>query len=116
MTWRARSGRGVVASKTSKDIRNESRFMVLRSAYARGTVTRAEISAETALSPATVTTLVGELVGEGVLQEAGRISSRGGRPAASFQAHPRRRALLAADAAEASVHVALFQCALATRH
>src|SRR5690625_5715219 len=72
MTWRARSGRGVVASKTSKDIRNESRFMVLRSAYARGTVTRAEISAETGLSPATVTTLVGELVGEEVLREAGR--------------------------------------------
>src|SRR5690625_6987100 len=105
MTWRARSGRGVVASKTSKDIRNESRFMVLRSAYARGTVTRAEISAETGLSPATVTTLVGELVGEEVLREAGRISSRGGRPTATFQANPRRGTLLAVDRSEEHVHV-----------
>src|SRR5699024_12271196 len=99
MTWRARSGRGVVASKTSKDIRNERRFMVLRSAYARGTVTRAEISAETALSPATVTTLVGERVGEEVLREAGRISSRGVRHIATFHANRRRRTLLGAEVA-----------------
>ena len=102
-----------MASKTSKDIRNESRFMVLRSAYARGTVTRAEISAETGLSPATVTTLVGELVGEEVLREAGRISSRGGRPTATFQANPRRGTLLAVDVAETYVHVDLFDLALA---
>ncbi|HJB11847.1 MAG TPA: ROK family transcriptional regulator [Candidatus Brachybacterium merdavium] len=102
-----------MASKTSKDIRNESRFKVLRSAYARGTVTRAEISAETGLSPATVTTLVGELVGEDVLREAGRISSRGGRPTATFQANPRRGTLLAVDVAETYVHVDLFDLALA---
>ncbi len=53
--------------KTSKDIRNESRFMVLRSVYVRGTVTRAQISADAGLSPAAATTVVGELVAEGIL-------------------------------------------------
>ncbi|MGY5765265.1 ROK family protein [Brachybacterium sp. DNPG3] len=102
-----------MAAKTSKDIRNESRFMVLRSVYARGTVTRAQISAETELSPATVTTLVGELLDEGVLREAGRISSQGGRPTSTFQANPQRGALLAVDVAETYVRVELYDLALA---
>ena len=53
-----------MATKTSKDIRNESRFMVLRAVYSGGTVSRAQVAAETGLSPATVNTLVGELVHE----------------------------------------------------
>jgi predicted NBD/HSP70 family sugar kinase len=102
-----------VAAKSSKDIRNESRFMVLRTVYARHTVTRAQISAETGLSPATVTTLVGELVEEGVLREAGQVSSQGGRPTATFQANPGRGALLAVDVAETYVRVDLFDISLA---
>ncbi|MGP5076771.1 ROK family protein [Brachybacterium alimentarium] len=102
-----------MATKTSKDIRNESRFMVLRTVYALHTVTRAQISAETGLSPATVTTLVGELVDEGVLREAGQISSQGGRPTATFQANPQRGALLAVDVAETYVRVDLFDTSLA---
>ena len=102
-----------MAAKSSKDIRNESRFMVLRTVYAHHTVTRAEISAETGLSPATVTTLVGELVEEGVLREAGQVSSQGGRPTATFQANPSRGALLAVDVAETYVRVDLFDISLA---
>lgn len=102
-----------MAAKSSKDIRNESRFMVLRTVYARHTVTRAQISAETGLSPATVTTLVGELVEEGVLREAGQVSSQGGRPTATFQANPGRGALLAVDVAETYVRVDLFDISLA---
>lgn len=101
-----------MAAKSSKDIRSESRFMVLRSVYVHGTVTRAQISAETGLSPATVTTLVGELVDEGVLREAGQISSQGGRPTATFQANPRRGTLLAVDVAETYVRVDLFDTSL----
>lgn len=98
--------------KTSKDIRNESRFMVLRSVYVRGTVTRAQISTDAGLSPATVTTLVGELVAEGILREAGQVSSHGGRPTATFQADPERGALLAVDVAETYVRVDLFDVSL----
>ncbi|EWS79490.1 ROK family transcriptional regulator [Brachybacterium phenoliresistens] len=102
-----------MATKTSKDIRNESRFMVLRSVYAGGTVTRAQVAAETALSPATVATLVGELVEEGVLREAGRISSQGGRPTVTFQANPQRGRLLAIDVAETYVRLDVYDLALA---
>lgn len=101
-----------MAAKSSKDIRSESRFMVLRTVYVHGTVTRAQVSAETGLSPATVTTLVGELVDEGVLREAGQISSQGGRPTATFQANPQRGALLAVDVAETYVRVDLFDTSL----
>jgi predicted NBD/HSP70 family sugar kinase len=101
-----------VATKTSKDIRNESRFLVLRTVYAQGTVTRAQVSTETGLSPATVTTLVGELVDEGVLREAGQISSQGGRPTSTFQANPARGALFAVDVAETYVRVDLFDASL----
>lgn len=102
-----------MATKTSKDIRSESRFMVLRAVYARHTVTRAQISVETGLSPATVTTLVGELVQEGVLREAGQVSSQGGRPTATFQANPGRGGLLAVDVAETYVRVDLYDISLA---
>lgn len=102
-----------MAAKSSKDIRSESRFMVLRTVYVHGTVTRAQVSAETGLSPATVTTLVGELVDEGVLREAGQISSQGGRPTVTFQANPQRGALLAVDVAETYVRVDLFDTSLA---
>lgn len=102
-----------MATKTSKEIRNGSRFMVLRSVYVRGTVTRAQISADAGLSPATVTTLVGELVAEGVLREAGQVSSQGGRPTVTFQADPDRGALLAVDVAETYIRVDLFDVSLA---
>ena len=59
-----------MATKTSKDIRSESRFMVLRTVYARGTVTRAQVSAETGLSPATVT----KLMDRGSTQTVGIVS------------------------------------------
>ncbi|MEE1650610.1 ROK family transcriptional regulator [Brachybacterium sp. J144] len=99
-------------TKTSQSIRHESRFLVLRTIYARTTISRAEISAHTGLSAATVTTLVGELLEEGVVREAGQISSRGGRPTATFQANPGRGALLAVDVAETYVRVDLFDTAL----
>lgn len=102
-----------MATKTSKDIRHESRFLVLRTIYSRTTISRAEISALTGLSAATVTTLVGELLEEGVVREAGQISSRGGRPTATFQANPGRGVLLAVDVAETYVRVDLFDTSLA---
>ncbi|MFC0672676.1 ROK family transcriptional regulator [Brachybacterium hainanense] len=102
-----------MAMKTSRDIRNESRFMVLRAVYAGGTVTRAQVATETGLSPATVATLVGELVEEGVLREAGRISSQGGRPTSTFQANPQRGRLLAIDVAETYVRLDVYDLALA---
>jgi len=101
-----------MATKTSKDIRNESRFMVLRAVYSFGTVSRAQIAAETGLSAATVTTLVGELLRAGVLREAGRISSRGGRPTATFQVDAERGRLIAVDVAETYVRLDLYDLGL----
>lgn len=104
-----------MATKTSKDIRNESRFMVLRAVYSGGTVSRAQVAAETGLSPATVNTLVGELVHEGILREAGQISSQGGRPTSTFQPNPDRGFFVAVDVAETYVHLDLYDLALTQR-
>jgi predicted NBD/HSP70 family sugar kinase len=99
--------------RTSSDIRNESRFAVLRDVTTQVTVTRPGIAQATGLSVATVNTLVEELVRQEVLQEAGRISSRGGRPITTFQVNAHRGLLVGVDVAETYLEVDLFDIAFA---
>lgn len=99
--------------RTSEDIRKESRFALLRAVHAHRTVTRATLSAVTGLSVATVNTLVEQFLAEGILHEAGRISSHGGRPTTTFQTAPERGLLVGVDVAETYVRADLFDLSFA---
>ncbi|HVK34132.1 MAG TPA: hypothetical protein VM428_00585, partial [Microlunatus sp.] len=66
--------------RTTRDIRSASRFAVLRGLYTLGMPTRQELASLTGLSFATVANIVNELLGIGMLVEAGREDSNGGRP------------------------------------
>ena len=98
--------------RTSKDIRNESRFALLRGLYSLGTATRQELAATTGLSFATISNIVGELVEVGVLVEAGREDSGGGRPVTRLKISPERGALVGVDIAETYIHVDVYDLAL----
>src|SRR5699024_6079806 len=102
-----------VAAKSPEDIRDERRLMVLRTGYARHTVTRALIGAEPGQTPASATTLVGERVAEVVLRAADQVCSQRGHPTVNTHAKPGRGAVLAVDVAETYVRVDLFDISLA---
>jgi predicted NBD/HSP70 family sugar kinase len=98
--------------RTSKDIRNESRFALLRGLYSLGTATRQELASATGLSFATIANIVGELIDVGVLVEAGREDSGGGRPVTRLRISPARGALVGVDIAETYLHVDVYDLAL----
>jgi predicted NBD/HSP70 family sugar kinase len=101
-----------IGKRTTRDIRNASRFAVLRGMYAVGTPTRQELAQLTGLSFATVSTIVNELFGIGLLAEAGREDSGGGRPRARLKLAAERGLLLGVDVAETYIHVDVFDAAL----
>ncbi|WP_407359212.1 ROK family transcriptional regulator [Microbacterium sp. LTA6] len=74
---------GRVGSKAL--IREINEALVLDVVRRRGTTSRAEITSSTGLSPATVTGITGQLVGEGLLLESDVLRGTGGRPARLLQ-------------------------------
>ncbi|CUM36954.1 ROK family transcriptional regulator [Streptomyces venezuelae] len=103
--------------RTSQDIRRLNRFEVLRHVYAGpGAMSRQDLAAATGLSFATVANLTAELLEAGVLTEAGREDSSGGRPRTRLAVNAERGALIGVDIAETSVHAELFDLTLAVRH
>jgi predicted NBD/HSP70 family sugar kinase len=98
--------------RTSRDIRTANRYGVLRQIIARSPTSRQELAAATGLSLATVATLVGELLGLGMLTEVGFEDSAGGRPRGLVAVDTSGGALIGVDIAETYVRVELFDLAL----
>jgi predicted NBD/HSP70 family sugar kinase len=99
--------------RSSRDIRLANRFDVLRQIVASTAVSRQEIVVATGLSLATVSTLVGELLDLGLLEEVGYEDSGGGRPRGLIAVTARGGVLVGVDVAETYVHVELFNPKLA---
>ncbi|MEU6097242.1 ROK family transcriptional regulator [Streptomyces sp. NPDC047079] len=97
---------------TSRDIRTANRYEVLRRIIARSPTSRQELAAATGLSLPTVATLVGELIGLGMLNEVGFEDSAGGRPRGLVAVDASGGALIGVDIAETYVRVELFDLAL----
>ncbi|QGV77020.1 ROK family transcriptional regulator [Streptomyces ficellus] len=106
-----------MAKRTAQDIRRRNRFDALRCVFAApGPVSRQDIAETTGLSFATAANLATELLEAGVLREAGREESKGGRPRARLAVNAERGALIGIDVAETSVQVELFDLALSVLH
>jgi predicted NBD/HSP70 family sugar kinase len=98
--------------RTSRDIRTANRYRVLRQAIAESPASRPRLAEATGLSQATVATLVGELLGRGMLVDAGAEDSGGGRPRGLLAVNPVGGALIGVDVAETYVHVEVVDLAL----
>ncbi|MFI2425271.1 ROK family transcriptional regulator [Streptomyces sp. NPDC018955] len=98
--------------RTSRDIRTANRYQVLRQIIAASPTSRQELAAATGLSLATVATLVGELLGLGMITEVGFEDSAGGRPRGLVAVDAPGGALIGVDLAETYVRVELFDLAL----
>lgn len=70
-------------------IRGINRSIVLNVIKTRGMISRAELAHEIGLSPATVTTITGDLIDEGLVFEKETGDSKGGRPPIMLALNPR---------------------------
>ncbi|WP_234417842.1 ROK family transcriptional regulator [Miniimonas sp. S16] len=97
---------------TSRDIRSESRLDVMKALLVAGEASRNELVRETGLSPATVATVVGELITAGIVTE-GRTTSGGiGRPTRVLHINAARGLVVGVDVAETYVRATVFNTSL----
>jgi predicted NBD/HSP70 family sugar kinase len=100
---------------TVRDLRRENRAAVLWSLYFSRPGSRQDLSAATGLSPASVTNVVRELLGDGIVIEVGSEDSDGGRPRVLLDINPDYGYVIGVDIGETRIRVELFNLAMAQR-
>ena len=98
-------------SRSASEIRNDSRFAVLRQLLTDRTATRQQIAAATTLSVATVANVVAELQGAGLIQVVGKGASVG-RPSSRLAINDDLLRLIGVDIAETYVTAAVYSLSL----
>lgn len=93
---------------TVRDVRRRNRSVLLSKLYFDGPLSRQHLSQLTGLSPATVSNVIGALVEEGMVVEAGSVDSDGGRPRVLLRVDPRFGAVVGVDVGETRVRVEIF--------
>lgn len=97
---------------TVRDLRAGNRARVLRALYFDGPRSRHELAEATGLSQGSVSNVVGELIADGVVVEAGLVCSDGGRPRVLLRVNPGRAAVVGVDVGETYVLVEAFDLTL----
>ena len=97
---------------TVRDLRRANRSVILTRIFRDGPLSRHDLGRHTALSAAGVSNLVGELLAEGVLEEAGAVGSDGGRPRTMLRVAPGFGYVAGAEVGETRVRVELFDLAM----
>jgi predicted NBD/HSP70 family sugar kinase len=98
--------------RTSRDIRSESRLDVLHALLTAGEASRNDLVRGTGLSPATVATVVSDLLEGGVVTEARLTSGRIGRPTTTLRLNGSRGRIVGIDVAETYIQAVVFDAAL----
>lgn len=98
---------------TVRDMRRSNRSVLLSRIYLDGPLSRHELTQLTSLSAATVSTLVGEFLDEGLVEEAGSVESDGGRPRVLLRVAPGFANVIGVDVGETRITVELFDLTLA---
>jgi len=100
---------------TARDIRRANRSVLLTRLYQDGPLSRHDLVHSTALSQASVSTLAGELIEEGLVEEAGQVRSDGGRPRVLLRVAPEFGYVIGVDVGETRVQVELFDMSMTAR-
>jgi predicted NBD/HSP70 family sugar kinase len=104
---------GGVAKKASmRDVRRTNRALVVRHLLLAGESSRSSAGEATALSAATVTNVITELIEEGTVQEQGFLDSDGGRRRAILGLNPAAALVFGADVGESRITVEAFDLTL----
>ncbi|MET7532229.1 ROK family transcriptional regulator [Streptomyces goshikiensis] len=100
------------SGRTVRDLRRGNRGAVLQRLYFGGPMSRQELGPATGLSSGSVSNVVGELIADGLLEEAGIVDSDGGRPRTLLRVSPGSAHLIGVDVGETRVRVGLFDLTL----
>ncbi|MFF1413202.1 ROK family transcriptional regulator [Streptomyces sp. NPDC058289] len=100
------------SGRTVRDLRTGNRSAVLQQLYFGGPLSRQELGPATGLSSGSVSNVVGELVADGLLEEAGIVDSDGGRPRTLLRVAPASAHMIGIDVGETRVRVELFDLTL----
>ncbi|HXA60057.1 MAG TPA: ROK family transcriptional regulator [Streptosporangiaceae bacterium] len=98
--------------QTVRDLRRGNRSALLRHLYFEGPLSRQELGRDTGLSAGSISNVIGELVADGLVEEAGAVESDGGRPRTLLKIAAGHGYLVGVDVGETRVRVALFDLAL----
>jgi predicted NBD/HSP70 family sugar kinase len=93
-------------------VRRANRASLLTDLFHGGRQSRQQLGDTTALSQASVSNLVGEMIDEGLVEEAGLVGSDGGRPRALLRVTPGYGYVVGADVGETRVLVELYDLAM----
>ncbi len=97
---------------TTRALRRYNRAAALSRLYEQGSASRQELAELTGLSSATVTNVVTELLTDGLVVEAGSVSSAGGRPRGILRVATENLRFAGVDVGETEIRVGLFDGAL----
>ncbi|MET8150695.1 ROK family protein [Actinoplanes sp. NPDC049668] len=97
---------------TVRDVRRANRASLLTDLFHGGRQSRQQLGETTALSQASVSNLIGEMIDEGLVEEAGLVGSDGGRPRALLRVAPGHGYVVGADVGETRVLVELYDLAM----
>lgn len=97
---------------TVRDVRRANRASLLTDLFHGGRQSRQQLGETTALSQASVSNLIGEMIDEGLVEEAGLVGSDGGRPRALLRVAPGYGYVVGADVGETRVLVELYDLAM----
>lgn len=95
----------MLAKRTVRDLRRHNRSALLSSLYLTDARSRQELGRATGLSQATVSNVIGELIEERLVVEAGVVDSDGGRPRTLLQVNPAYAHVVGVDVGETRVRV-----------
>src|SRR3569833_1775308 len=97
---------------TAGSLGRDNRSLLLRSLYFSAPARRHALEAATGLSAASVGKVVRELVGEGVVIEAGTLGSDGGRPRKLLRVAPGCGHVVGVDVGETRIRIGLFDLSM----
>ncbi|MGV9913664.1 ROK family protein [Streptomyces tendae] len=98
--------------RTVRDLRRESRSAVLQRLYFDGPMSRLALGSAAGLSSGSVSTVVAELMADGLVEEAGSLGADGGRPRTLVRVAADRGRLVGVDVGETRVRVELFDLSM----
>jgi predicted NBD/HSP70 family sugar kinase len=97
---------------TNRTVRLRNRSALLSKLFLEGPLTRQDLARGTGLSQPAVSNVVGELIGAGLVVDAGALESDGGRPSMSLRVAPRFALVAGVDVGETRIRVELFDLAM----
>src|SRR5258706_9736051 len=113
VTSAGRTGWAVdVERATNRSVRQRNRSALLTKLFLDGPLTRQDLSRSTGLSQPAVSNVVGDLIDDGLVVEAGALESDGGRPSMTLRVAPRYAVVAGVDVGETRVRVELFDLAM----